>query len=147
MEGHSTKPFRGRYQGLETNVQQHGYWSQWHNHIWRTQIWIVQVGIQAYWNWNKAANGCCKFNLMRNLEHKYLYPSLFIKQAYINYGTYFFPFHLFCQADVDKSGTIDYYEFITATMHRHKLEKEENLFKAFQYFDKDNSKSVCSSLH
>ncbi|KAJ4700600.1 putative Calcium-dependent protein kinase [Melia azedarach] len=42
-------------------------------------------------------------------------------------------------ADVDKSGTIDYTEFITATMHRHKLEKEENLYKAFQYFDKDDS--------
>ena len=43
------------------------------------------------------------------------------------------------QADVDKSGTIDYIEFITATMHRHRLEKEENLYKAFQYFDKDGS--------
>ncbi|KAG5542869.1 hypothetical protein RHGRI_015833 [Rhododendron griersonianum] len=42
-------------------------------------------------------------------------------------------------ADVDKSGTIDYLEFITATMHRHRLEKEEHLYKAFQYFDKDNS--------
>ncbi|KAL8514818.1 hypothetical protein ACS0TY_013781 [Phlomoides rotata] len=42
-------------------------------------------------------------------------------------------------ADVDKNGTIDYIEFITATMHRHKLEKEENLHKAFRYFDKDNS--------
>ncbi|KAK6131315.1 hypothetical protein DH2020_034944 [Rehmannia glutinosa] len=42
-------------------------------------------------------------------------------------------------ADVDKNGTIDYIEFITATMHRHKLDKEENLFKAFRYFDKDNS--------
>ncbi|GFZ10483.1 calcium-dependent protein kinase 29 [Actinidia rufa] len=42
-------------------------------------------------------------------------------------------------ADVDKSGTIDYIEFITATMHRHKLEKEEHLYKAFQYFDKDGS--------
>ena len=46
---------------------------------------------------------------------------------------------LSCQADVDKSGTIDYIEFITATMHRHRLEKEENLYKAFQYFDKDGS--------
>lgn len=43
------------------------------------------------------------------------------------------------QADVDKSGTIDYTEFITATMHRHKLEKEENLYKAFKYFDEDDS--------
>ncbi|KAL0360501.1 UNVERIFIED_CONTAM: Calcium-dependent protein kinase [Sesamum radiatum] len=42
-------------------------------------------------------------------------------------------------ADVDKNGTIDYIEFITATMHRHRLEKEEHLYKAFQYFDKDNS--------
>ncbi|KAK2452217.1 Calcium-dependent protein kinase 29 [Trifolium repens] len=42
-------------------------------------------------------------------------------------------------ADVDKNGTIDYHEFITATINRHKLEREENLFKAFQYFDKDNS--------
>ncbi|GJS32406.1 calcium-dependent protein kinase 29 [Tanacetum coccineum] len=42
-------------------------------------------------------------------------------------------------ADVDKNGTIDYIEFITATMHRHKLDREENLYKAFQFFDKDNS--------
>ncbi|CAK7324802.1 unnamed protein product [Dovyalis caffra] len=41
-------------------------------------------------------------------------------------------------ADVDKSGTLDYVEFITATMHRHRLDKEENLYKAFQYFDKAN---------
>ncbi|ERM96268.1 hypothetical protein AMTRI_Chr09g15000 [Amborella trichopoda] len=42
-------------------------------------------------------------------------------------------------ADVDRSGSIDYIEFITATMHRHRLEREENLYKAFQYFDTDNS--------
>ncbi|XP_041019662.1 calcium-dependent protein kinase 29-like [Juglans microcarpa x Juglans regia] len=42
-------------------------------------------------------------------------------------------------ADVDSSGTIDYIEFITATMHRHKLEKDESLYKAFQYFDRDGS--------
>nr|P28582.2 RecName: Full=Calcium-dependent protein kinase; Short=CDPK [Daucus carota]CAA39936.1 calcium- dependent protein kinase [Daucus carota] len=40
-------------------------------------------------------------------------------------------------ADVDGNGTIDYLEFITATMHRHKLESYEH--QAFQYFDKDNS--------
>ena len=40
---------------------------------------------------------------------------------------------------MDGNETIDYIEFITATMHRHKLEKEEHLYKAFQYFDKDNS--------
>ncbi|KAL3627491.1 Calcium-dependent protein kinase 15 [Castilleja foliolosa] len=42
-------------------------------------------------------------------------------------------------ADVDGNGTIDYVEFITATMHRHKLERDENLFSAFQFFDKDSS--------
>ncbi|KAG5017519.1 hypothetical protein JHK85_023655 [Glycine max] len=42
-------------------------------------------------------------------------------------------------ADVDGNGSIDYIEFITATMHRHKLERDDQLFKAFQYFDKDNS--------
>ncbi|XP_078447776.1 calcium-dependent protein kinase 2-like [Wolffia australiana] len=42
-------------------------------------------------------------------------------------------------ADVDGSGAIDYIEFITATMHRHRLEKEEHLYTAFRYFDKDNS--------
>ncbi|KAJ3689967.1 hypothetical protein LUZ61_019131 [Rhynchospora tenuis] len=42
-------------------------------------------------------------------------------------------------ADVDNSGDIDYIEFITAMMHRHKLEKEENLMKAFVYFDKDRN--------
>ncbi|GAB2284690.1 Calcium-dependent protein kinase 33 [Dionaea muscipula] len=42
-------------------------------------------------------------------------------------------------ADVDGNGAIDYIEFITATMHRYRLDKEEHLFKAFQYFDKDGS--------
>ncbi|KAK7376679.1 hypothetical protein VNO80_02093 [Phaseolus coccineus] len=38
----------------------------------------------------------------------------------------------------DKSGTIKYSEFVAATMDRHKMEKGGNLFKAFQYFDKDD---------
>ncbi|EOA30276.1 hypothetical protein CARUB_v10013403mg [Capsella rubella] len=42
-------------------------------------------------------------------------------------------------ADVDGNGSIDYIEFITATMHRHRLESNENLYKAFQHFDKDGS--------
>lgn len=43
------------------------------------------------------------------------------------------------QADVDNSGTIDYGEFIAATVHLNKLEREEHLMAAFQYFDKDGS--------
>uniref|UniRef100_A0A2P2JVH8 EF-hand domain-containing protein n=1 Tax=Rhizophora mucronata TaxID=61149 RepID=A0A2P2JVH8_RHIMU len=42
-------------------------------------------------------------------------------------------------ADVDGNGTIDYIEFITATMHRHRLERDEHLFKAFRHFDTDGS--------
>ncbi|TMW96385.1 hypothetical protein EJD97_007468 [Solanum chilense] len=42
-------------------------------------------------------------------------------------------------ADVDGNGTIDYIEFVTATMHRHRLERDDDLFKAFQYFDTDHS--------
>ncbi|KAJ6382388.1 hypothetical protein OIU77_030940 [Salix suchowensis] len=42
-------------------------------------------------------------------------------------------------ADVDNSGTIDYKEFIAATLHLHKVEKEDHLFAAFSYFDKDDS--------
>ncbi|CAN1326741.1 Calcium-dependent protein kinase 21 [Linum perenne] len=43
------------------------------------------------------------------------------------------------KADVDGNGTIDYSEFISATMHRYRLEKNEHLYKAFQHFDKDGS--------
>ncbi|KAK1326938.1 Calcium-dependent protein kinase 3 [Acorus calamus] len=42
-------------------------------------------------------------------------------------------------ADVDGNGTIDYIEFITATMHMIRMEKEEHLYKAFEYFDEDKS--------
>ncbi|GAB2215579.1 hypothetical protein Droror1_Dr00019967 [Drosera rotundifolia] len=42
-------------------------------------------------------------------------------------------------ADVDGNGSIDYIEFITATMHRYRLEADEHLHKAFRYFDKDSS--------
>lgn len=43
------------------------------------------------------------------------------------------------QADVDGNGTIDYIEFITATMHMNRMEREDHLYKAFEYFDKDKS--------
>lgn len=40
---------------------------------------------------------------------------------------------------MDGNGTIDYIEFITATMHMNRLEREDLLYKAFEYFDKDKS--------
>uniref|UniRef100_A0A0E0PRU2 non-specific serine/threonine protein kinase n=1 Tax=Oryza rufipogon TaxID=4529 RepID=A0A0E0PRU2_ORYRU len=42
-------------------------------------------------------------------------------------------------ADVDGNGSIDYVEFISATMHMNRLEKEDHIYKAFEYFDKDHS--------
>ncbi|OIW20130.1 hypothetical protein TanjilG_01903 [Lupinus angustifolius] len=42
-------------------------------------------------------------------------------------------------ADVDNSGTIGYGEFIAATLHLNKIEREDYLVAAFSYFDKDGS--------
>lgn len=43
------------------------------------------------------------------------------------------------QADVDNSGTIEYGEFIAATLHLNKVDREDHLVAAFAYFDKDGS--------
>lgn len=42
-------------------------------------------------------------------------------------------------ADVNGDGTIDYEEFLAATIHLSKLEREEVLYSAFKHFDADNS--------
>ena len=42
-------------------------------------------------------------------------------------------------ADVDRDGTIDYGEFLAATLHLNKIEREENMYAAFAYLDKDKS--------
>ncbi|CAK7324770.1 unnamed protein product [Dovyalis caffra] len=42
-------------------------------------------------------------------------------------------------ADIDNSGIIDYGEFLAATLHLNKMEREDNLVAAFSYFDKDGS--------
>ncbi|PON42071.1 Calcium dependent protein kinase [Parasponia andersonii] len=47
--------------------------------------------------------------------------------------------HLMQAADVDNSGTIDYGEFIAATLHLNKVNKEDHLVAAFSYFDRDGS--------
>uniref|UniRef100_A0A7N0ZZR1 non-specific serine/threonine protein kinase n=1 Tax=Kalanchoe fedtschenkoi TaxID=63787 RepID=A0A7N0ZZR1_KALFE len=41
--------------------------------------------------------------------------------------------------DVNDSGTIDYGEFLAATLHTNKVDKDEHLLAAFSYFDKDGS--------
>lgn len=56
---------------------------------------------------------------------------------------------------MSNSGTIDYGEFIAATIHLNKLERKEHLVAAFQYFDKDKSgyitigelKQACAELN
>lgn len=40
---------------------------------------------------------------------------------------------------MDGNGTIDYHEFISATMHMNRVDREDHLYKAFEYFDKDKS--------
>ncbi|CAK8571275.1 unnamed protein product [Lathyrus sativus] len=48
-------------------------------------------------------------------------------------------YDLMQSADVDNSGTIDYGEFIAATLHLNKVDREDHLVAAFSYFDKDGS--------
>ncbi|XP_042473609.1 calcium-dependent protein kinase 20-like [Zingiber officinale] len=42
-------------------------------------------------------------------------------------------------ADVDRSGTLDYSEFVAVSIHLRKIENEEHLHKAFSYFDQNKS--------
>ncbi|KAF9608500.1 hypothetical protein IFM89_009866 [Coptis chinensis] len=42
-------------------------------------------------------------------------------------------------ADIDNSGSLDYGEFLAATVHLNKMDREENLVSAFSFFDKDGS--------
>ncbi|KAI5077774.1 hypothetical protein GOP47_0007598 [Adiantum capillus-veneris] len=48
-------------------------------------------------------------------------------------------YQLLKAADIDGNGSIDYSEFIAATVHRSKLAKEEQLVSTFEYFDTDRS--------
>ena len=49
---------------------------------------------------------------------------------------------IFELVDVDKSGEIDFSEFVTATVNRGDLLKEEKLKAAFDLYDKDGSGSI-----
>jgi len=44
--------------------------------------------------------------------------------------------------DVDKSGEIDFSEFVTATVNRSNLLSEEKLRSAFNIYDKDKNGSI-----
>lgn len=47
-------------------------------------------------------------------------------------------------ADTDSSGTINYTEFIAATLEQEVYMKEENLRNAFRMFDKDGSGKISA---
>ncbi|OIV89178.1 hypothetical protein TanjilG_25399 [Lupinus angustifolius] len=42
-------------------------------------------------------------------------------------------------ADVDGNGVLDYGEFVAVTLHLQKIENDEHIHKAFNFFDKDGS--------
>ncbi|KAK3257063.1 calcium-dependent protein kinase [Cymbomonas tetramitiformis] len=46
---------------------------------------------------------------------------------------------LLAACDMDGNGTLSYEEFLAATLHQHKFESRENLWKAFKHFDQDDS--------
>ncbi|CAG9321820.1 unnamed protein product [Blepharisma stoltei] len=48
------------------------------------------------------------------------------------------------QVDTDKSGEIDYTEFIAATLNKNRLLSRERLEAAFKAFDLDNSGTICA---
>ena len=49
---------------------------------------------------------------------------------------------MFAKIDLDGSGTIDYTEFVMATINEQNLITNERLLQAFKMFDKDNSGSL-----
>jgi len=52
---------------------------------------------------------------------------------------------LFDRIDVDKSGHIDYTEFIAATMNISEALSDKNMARAFAKFDTDNSGKIDTS--
>ncbi|CAK9152982.1 unnamed protein product [Ilex paraguariensis] len=47
-------------------------------------------------------------------------------------------------ADIDNSGTIDYGEFVAAMLHLNKVQREDHMYAAFSYFDKDGSGCITA---
>lgn len=55
---------------------------------------------------------------------------------------------LIIQGDVDKDGYLDYGEFVAISIHLRKIDHDEHLHKAFQFFDKNQSEYIeIEELH
>lgn len=52
--------------------------------------------------------------------------------------------HIMSEVDVDKSGYLDYTEFVAATMSKDILLNNKNLENAFSLFDKDGSGKIST---
>lgn len=82
----------------------------------------------------------------------YLWHSLWYLWLLLNAGERFLNSYRLLQTwhvDIlDNSGTVDYGEFIAATLHLNKMECDEHLFSSFSYFDKDGiGKITLDELH
>ena len=60
-------------------------------------------------------------------------------QTVFIYPVFSFTQCLFARADLDGDGSIDYHEFLAATLHLARLEQDERLWRAFRHFDADNT--------
>lgn len=51
---------------------------------------------------------------------------------------------MFKEIDIDGNGTIDYTEFVMATMNQQNMMSNEKLMQAFKMFDKDGSGTISA---
>ena len=51
---------------------------------------------------------------------------------------------MFDEIDIDKNGTIDYTEFVMATMNNKSVMTQDKLLEAFKLFDKDSSGTISA---
>ncbi|KAL8517593.1 hypothetical protein ACS0TY_015738 [Phlomoides rotata] len=86
----------------------------------REMFKTIDTNNTGYITFEQLKNGIRRYGAASNLEESEIYD-------------------LIKAADIDNSGTIDYGEFIAATLHLNKIEKDDRLLKAFSYFDRDGS--------
>lgn len=68
--------------------------------------------------------------------YKQLYPTKIDIEAQVD--------QIMAQVDTDRNGTIDYSEFVVATIEKNKLLNRSTLEAAFNAFDKDGNGSISA---